>query len=573
MMEFAGISASPGIARGRAFLFLDDKLTIPRHHIEASQVDYEYGRFLTALGKASKEVEGLARGRNAKLFDAQLLMFDDPELKDQVRVTLEEQQRNVEWVLAQIIEEMSQKLEAADSQYLRERTVDFSDAGNRILGHLLFRPKVQLSDVKSEVILVTHNLMPSDTLGLDRRFVLGIAADVGGKTSHTAILARSSEIPAVLGLSDISRHVKGGDDLIVDGIRGIVIVDPDELTQEMYQERKKEWQRKYVILKEMRQLPAETVDGKLVSIEANIELPEEAESVLTHGGDGIGLFRSEFLFLQPNHFPSEEDQYQAYSAVLKTMRGRSVTIRTLDLGGDKVMPGFALEADANPLLGWRAIRFCLSKPDIFRTQLRALLRASMNGNLRIMFPLISGTEELSRIVETLSEVKADLAREDIPFREQIPMGIMIEVPSAALSSDILADQADFFSIGTNDLIQYTLAVDRGNERVAYLYEPFHPGVLRLIRTTIENAHAHGLPVGMCGEMAGDPLATVVLLGLGLDSFSMGPIAIPLIKRIIRSVGVMEAESFARSLAPMKSSEDIWEAVRKWMEERLDFFSW
>lgn len=572
-MEFAGISASPGIARGRAFLFLDDKLTVPRHHIEASQVEYEYGRFLTALGKASEEVKGLARGRNARLFDAQILMFDDPDLKSRVREALEEQQRNVEWVLLQIIEEMSQKLEAVDNQYLRERTVDFSDAGSRILGHLLFRPKVQLSDVKSEVILVTHNLMPSDTLGLDRRLVLGIAADVGGKTSHTAILARSSEIPAVLGLSDISRHVKSGDEVIVDGIRGTVIVEPDDLTRDLYDERRKDWQRKYVILKELRELPAETVDGKLVSIEANIELPEEVDSVLTHGGDGIGLFRSEFLFLQPNRFPSEEDQYHAYSSVLKAMRGRSVTIRTLDLGGDKIMPGFSLGADANPLLGWRAVRFCLAKPEIFRTQLRALLRSSVNGNLRIMFPLISGAEELSRIVETLTEVKAELRRENIQFREEIPIGIMIEVPSAALSSDILAAQADFFSIGTNDLIQYTLAVDRGNERVAYLYEPFHPGVLRLIRTTIENAHACGLPVGMCGEMAGDPIATVVLLGLGLDSFSMGPIAIPLIKRIIRSVGVMEAEAFARSLVPMRSAAQIEQAARRWMEERLDFFSW
>jgi len=572
-MEFAGISASPGIARGRAFLFLDDKLTVPRHHIEASQVEYEYGRFLTALGKASEEVKGLARGRNARLFDAQILMFDDPDLKSRVREALEEQQRNVEWVLLQIIEEMSQKLEAVDNQYLRERTVDFSDAGSRILGHLLFRPKVQLSDVKSEVILVTHNLMPSDTLGLDRRLVLGIAADVGGKTSHTAILARSSEIPAVLGLSDISRHVKSGDEVIVDGIRGTVIVEPDDLTRDLYDERRKDWQRKYVILKELQELPAETVDGKLVSIEANIELPEEVDSVLTHGGDGIGLFRSEFLFLQPNRFPSEEDQYHAYSSVLKAMRGRSVTIRTLDLGGDKIMPGFSLGADANPLLGWRAVRFCLAKPEIFRTQLRALLRSSVNGNLRIMFPLISGAEELSRIVETLTEVKAELRRENIQFREEIPIGIMIEVPSAALSSDILAAQADFFSIGTNDLIQYTLAVDRGNERVAYLYEPFHPGVLRLIRTTIENAHACGLPVGMCGEMAGDPIATVVLLGLGLDSFSMGPIAIPLIKRIIRSVGVMEAEAFARSLVPMRSAAQIEQAARRWMEERLDFFSW
>ena len=573
MMEFVGISASPGIARGRAFLFLDDKLTIPRHHIEASQVDYEYGRFLTALEKASREVEGLARGRNAKLLDAQLLMFDDPELKSRVRFTLENQQRNVEWVLVQTIEEMSQKLEKSDSQYLRERTVDFADVGNRILGHLLFRPKLQLSDVKSEVILVTHNLMPSDTLGLDRKLVLGIATDVGGKTSHTAILARSSEIPAVLGLSDITRNVKAGDELIVDGIQGRVIVEPDEPTRDLYEGRKKEWQRKYFILKEMRQLPAETVDGKLVSIEANIELPEEADSVLTHGGDGIGLFRSEFLFLQPNHFPSEEDQYQAYSTVLKAMRGRSVTIRTFDLGGDKIMSGFPLETDANPLLGWRAVRFCLSKPDIFRTQLRALLRSSVNGNLRIMFPLISGAEELSKIVQMVAEVKEELRKENVPFRDEIPMGIMIEVPSAALSSDILASQADFFSIGTNDLIQYTLAVDRGNERVAYLYEPFHPGVLRLIRTTIENAHAHGLPVGMCGEMAGDPLATVVLLGLGLDSFSMGPIAIPLIKRIIRSVGAMESEVFARSLVPMRSAAQIEQAARKWMEERLDFFSW
>ncbi len=572
-MEFAGISASPGIVRGKAFLFLDDKLTVPRHHIEASQVEYEYGRFLSALTKASDEVKSLARGRNAKLFDAQILMFDDPELKSRVHSALEEKLRNVEWVLLQIIEEASQKLESADSQYLRERTVDFSDAGNRILGHLLFRPKASLSDVTSEVILVTHNLMPSDTLGLDRKLVLGIAADVGGKTSHTAILARSSEIPAVLGLSDISRHVKTGDEIIVDGIHGTVIVEPDEATRSLYDERRKEWLRKYTILRELRELPAETIDGKLVSIEANIELPEEVDSVLTHGGDGIGLFRSEFLFLQPNGFPSEEDQYRAYSSVLKGMRGRSVTIRTLDLGGDKVIPGFSLETDANPLLGWRAIRFCLSRPEIFRTQLRALLRSSVNGNLRIMFPLISGAEELTRIEETVAEVKGDLRREKIPFREEIPMGIMIEVPSAAVSSDILASQADFFSIGTNDLIQYTLAVDRGNERVAYLYEPFHPGVLRLIRTTIENAHANGLPVGMCGEMAGDPLATIVLLGLGLDSFSMGPIAIPLIKRIIRSVGVMEAEAFARSLVPMRSGAQIEKAVRQWMEERLDFFSW
>jgi len=573
MMEFAGISASPGIARGKAFLFIEDKPTIPHYEIPASQVDHENERFLAALGRAADDVKALAKVREAKLFEAQILMFDDPDLKSQVRAALEETRSNVEWVIVQIFEEMTGKLAASDSQYLRERTIDFSDAGARILGHLLYRPKARLSDVREQVILVTHNLMPSDTLGLDPTLVLGIAADVGGKTSHTAILARSSEIPAVLGLSDISRHVKNGDEVIVDGTAGAVIVNPDDATRARYEERKREWARKYAILKELRELPAETMDGKLVSIEANIETPDEVDSVLTHGGDGIGLFRSEFLFLQPNRFPTEEDQYQAYSTVLKAMRGKSVTIRTLDLGGDKVMPGISLEADANPLLGWRAIRFCLSRPELFRLQLRALLRSSVHGNLRIMFPLISGAEELARINEMLGEVKEELRREKIGFREDIPIGIMIEVPSAAMTSDILAARADFFSIGTNDLIQYSLAVDRGNQRVAYLYEPFHPGVLRLVRMTIENAHARGVPVGMCGEMAGDPLATVVLLGLGLDSFSMGPIGIPLIKRIIRSVGIMEVEAFVRSLVPMSSGAEIEKAVRRWMEERLGFSSW
>ncbi|HTO21346.1 MAG TPA: phosphoenolpyruvate--protein phosphotransferase, partial [Spirochaetia bacterium] len=447
--------------------------------------------------------------------------------------------------------------------------VDFSDAGNRVLDQLLFTARPRLTDIREPSILVTNNLMPSDTLGLDRTLVLGIAADAGGKTSHTAILARAAEIPAVLGLSDISRVVHTGDEVIVDGNRGTVIVSPDEATRALYDERRREWEQSTVVLKSERDLPAETLDGKRLFIEANIEVPQEAEGVLAHGADGIGLFRSEFLFLQPGHAPTEEEQLAAYTSVLTVMAGRTVTIRTLDLGGDKVIPGYHLAPDGNPLLGWRAIRFCLARPEVLKTQLRALLRASVHGALRIMFPLISGPAELDRISEIMAEVKGDLTREGRPFRPDVPTGIMIEVPSAAVTSDILASRADFFSIGTNDLIQYTLAVDRGNEKVAYLYEPFHPGVLRLVRMTIENGHAHGIPVGMCGELAGDPLATVVLLGMGLDSFSMGPIGIPLIKRIIRSVGSMEAEAFVRTLMPMKSGREIEQAVRDWMEDRLE----
>ena len=572
-MELTGISASPGIARGKAFLFLEDRLSVPRYDVAVTQLDAEYARFLAALGGASAEVKQLVAGREGALFEAQLLMFEDPELKDRVRALLAESRRNVEWVFLQIMEEMSGKLAQADSQYLRERTVDFADAGNRVLGQLLSRTRTRLTDIREPVVLVTRTLMPSDTLGLDPALVLGIAADGGGKTSHTAILARASEIPAVLGLSDISRCVHAGDEIIVDGNRGTVIVNPDDATRERYEQRRTDWQRKYILLKEERDLPSETRDGKLLSIEANIETPDEAETVRAHGADGIGLFRSEFLFIHPGRFPSEEEQIVAYSSVLSALKDRSVTIRTLDLGGDKVMPGFHLVADDNPLLGWRAIRFCLARPEVLRTQLRALLRASVHGSLRIMFPLISGSGELDAIDQIMKEVKGDLTREGHAFREDVPVGIMIEVPSAAVTSDILAERTDFFSIGTNDLIQYTLAVDRGNEKVAYLYEPFHPGVLRLIRTTIENARARGIPVGMCGELAGDPLATVVLLGLGLDSFSMGPIGIPLIKRIVRSVGIMEAEELVRHLMPMPSGREIEQAVRAWMEERLAFSSW
>ncbi len=576
MKTLSGISVSPGIVVGKAFLFVDEKPPIPQYAISSAQVAGEIARFKDAQGKAVAEAQALKIRTEAEMgsagdrfLDAHLLMLSDPDFTGQVEAKLGELHFNVEWVMYEVIAELVKRLETSQDAYLRERAVDIYDVGKRLLDHLLKRERISLADLSEEVVLVTHNLMPSDTLLMNKRMVKGIAMDVGGKTSHTAILARSFEITAVLGLSEITRHVRGGDTVIVDGNAGAVIVDPDPKTRERYLSSSKEWQKREVRLSTLNELPAETRDGKLISLKANIEVPEETESVLSHGADGIGLYRSEFLFLKPGGFPSEDAQCEAYGQVLDAMGGKAVTIRTLDLGGDKVISELRVHGEKNPILGWRAIRFCLARPDLFKTQLRALLRASVRGDLRIMFPMISGAEELGKALAALEEVRRELRSERIPFREEVPIGIMIEIPSAALTSDILARKVQFFSIGTNDLIQYTIAVDRGNERVAYLYEPFHPGVLRLLRLIIDNAHAMSVPVSMCGEMAGDPLATVALLGLGLDTFSMSAARIPEVKQIIRAVSMSEAEEVVGTIMEMKSSVEIEKYVSGWMHERFE----
>jgi phosphotransferase system enzyme I (PtsI) len=432
----------------------------------------------------------------------------------------------------------------------------------------MFRDRISLADLQEEVILVTHDLMPSNALAMNSRMVKGIAMDAGGKTSHTAILARSFEIPAVLGLSEVTRSVTSGERIIVDGNRGRVVTQPDEKAVKRYLRVQSEWRQHEVQLMGLNELRAETRDGKLIQLKANIEVPEEVDAVLSHGADGIGLYRSEFLFLRPGGLPTEDEQYEAYTHVLEAMNDAPVTIRTLDVGGDKISPDLREAKEKNPILGWRAIRYCLANPDLFKTQLRALLRASVNGALRIMFPMISGLEELSRAYEVLEEVKEELRNEEVSFDEEVPVGIMIEVPSAALTADILTHKADFFSIGTNDLIQYTIAVDRGNENIAYLYRPFHPGVLRLLKSVIDAGHTGGIPVAMCGEMAGDPDAAVVLLGLGLDEFSMGAVGIPEVKRIIRSVALSEAEEIVGNVLEMRSADEIDKYIRDTMEKRF-----
>lgn len=580
MKELTGISASPGVAIAKAFFHLDEHIVVPRYEIHGDDVAFELERFHAARQKAVDDVNALREAgpdelssRETDFLDAHLLMLSDLEFAANVEEKLRADLVNVEAVVEQVAGDLIELLRASSDQYLRERSVDIKDVSKRILNKLMYRERVSLADLKGENILVSHNLLPSDAVQMNARAVKGIAMDVGGKTSHTAILARAFEIPAVLGLRHISRTVEPGQMVIVDGNAGRVIIDPDEETLTQYKKMLVDYQRREVELLSLNDLPAETRDGKLIELHANIEVAEETDSVLSHGADGIGLYRSEFLFLGATETADEETQFAAYKRVLESMNGKGVTIRTLDVGGDKMIDAFDGWDENNPILGWRAVRFCLDRPDFFRSQLRALLRASVYGDLRIMFPMISGIEELDEVFEVVEEVKTELRRERIPVKENIPLGIMIEVPSAALTSDILAKKVDFFSIGTNDLIQYTIAVDRGNEKIAYLYEPFHPGVLRLIRTIIENAHDRGIPVSMCGEMAGDPYAAVVLLGLGLDNFSMSAFTIPEVKKIIRSVSVGKAEELVGGIMDMKSYRDIDRYVREWMDERFDFLNY
>ena len=574
METISGISAAPGIAIGRVFIYSHDTPAIPRYEIAEEDVAREMERFQEAAANAHEELEELKRSgggeindEQLQILDSHLLMVQDPDFHEKVHDGIVESLMNVEWVLYESVQRLLDRLNSSESEELKERSSDLHDVTNRVLSHLMKRERYSLADLDHEVVLVAHDLLPSDAIAMRKRMVLGIATDAGGRTSHTAILARSFEIPSVLGLSYVSRMAENDELIIVDGNHGKVVLDPDEETLARYERESQEWQRHEVQLMRLHDLPAETRDGKLIELKANIEVPDEVEAVHTHGGTGVGLYRSEFLFLEGDTLPSEEQQIAAYREVLEALPEYPVTIRTLDVGGDKVTPQLEGMDEQNPILGWRAIRFCLSNRDIFRTQLRALLRASVYGNLNIMFPMISGLEELQEALDFLGEVRDDLKAEGHDVAD-VPVGIMIEVPSAAMVSDILARKSHFFSVGTNDLIQYTIAVDRGNERIAYLYEPFHPGVLRLLRLVVENGHANGIPVAMCGEMAGDPLATVLLLGLGFDELSMSGGSIPEVKRIVRAVSVREAEELVGEAMEMNSFKEVDRYVRHLMGERF-----
>jgi phosphoenolpyruvate-protein phosphotransferase (PTS system enzyme I) len=567
-----GIGVSPGIAIGKVFLLDSERYYIPERKIAPQEVEAEIARFTEAINKTKTQlaelkdkVERELGEAHARIFATHLMVLEDPTLVQQTIDRIKQEHTNVEYLFSQVLQKMIAVFAKMEDEYLRERATDLRDVGRRVIANLLGRERESLAQLEDEVVVVAYDLAPSDTASMVKEKVIGFATDTGSRTSHTAIMARALEIPAVVGLGTITSMIKAGDMVIVDGSHGVVIVNPDPATLTEYQEM----QRRYVLfereLEKLTELPAETTDGYKVTIAANIELPEEIEHVKRHGADGVGLYRTEFLYMNRPDFPSEEEQFEAYRAVAESFAPRSVIIRTIDLGGDKFISQQDMPAEMNPFLGCRAIRFCLERPDIFKAQLRAILRASVFGSVKVMFPMISGVKELRAAVAILDETKRELAAEGKEFDQNLQVGIMIEIPSAAMTADILAKEVDYFSIGTNDLIQYTLAVDRVNERIAHLYDPLHPAVLRFIKWIIDAGHNAGIWVGMCGEMAGDPAFTMVLLGLGLDEFSMGSVAVPGIKKIVRSVSMQESKELARTVFGLSTADEI----REYLDRRVN----
>lgn len=569
-----GIPASPGIAIGEVHLLDRELLQIEEEKLKPDEVEHEIERFKKALNETKEEllkikekVKKSMEPEQAKIFDAQILLLEDDEINQKVIKEISESKINAEFVYKKIIENMIKVISSSKDEYIKERVYDIEAVSNRLLYKLLGIKHLTTATLSSPVILMARSLSPGDVVHMRRDKVLGFAADSGGGTSHVALLAKALGIPAVLGLKNGFNKVKEKQILILDGDRGILILSPDEETLKEYELRRKEISERKRRLLELKTLPSETTDHRKIQLQANIELPEDVDSASNYGAEGIGIYRTEYLYLAESAFPSEEEQYKAYKKVLEKMSPDPVVIRTYDLGGDKFRHDLGESYEANPFLGWRAIRACLDLPFIFKTQLRAMLRAS-EGNLKIMFPMISGVEELKRAKKILNEVKEELKSRRVSFDEEVELGIMIEIPSACLVADSLAKECDFFSIGTNDLIQYTLAVDRGNERVANLYETFHPAVLKLIKQTIHSAHRNKIWVGLCGEMAANPFATALLIGMGIDELSTSPMAIPQIKKIIRSINFEEAKKIADQVLNLNSVEEIKKALMEDYKERF-----
>jgi len=475
---------------------------------------------------------------------------------------------NTEWALQITLDKISEAFDAIEDEYLKERKEDIKHVVERIIRNLVGRELRKIADLEEEVIVVAHDLSPADTIQLNLQRVIGFVTDVGGKTSHTAIVSRSLEIPAVVGLEDITTYVVGGETIIVDGTEGMVIVEPSQATIKTYQLKRQHYRYLERELLKYSLLTAETQDGHHLTLQANIELIEEIPAVIQYGAEGIGLYRTEYLYLNRKTLPDEEEHFQIYKRLVEEMVPYSVTIRTLDLGGDKFSSHIELADQVNPAMGLRAIRFCLMKPDIFKTQLRGILRASAYGQVKILLPMISGVEELREAKVILEDAKRELRSSGVAFDPEIPLGVMIEIPSAAITADIIGREVDFFSIGTNDLIQYSLAIDRVNKYVSYLYEPLHPAIVRNIKGVVDFAHEEEIEVGICGEMAADPLYTLIFLGLGLDELSMHPLAIPRVKKVLRRSTRTDGEHLLKEVLQFTTAKETEHFIRDQMAERF-----
>ncbi|CEN94577.1 MAG: phosphoenolpyruvate--protein phosphotransferase [Paeniclostridium sp.] len=565
---YKGTGASPGIALGNALVIEHSELNIEKRNIE--NIEAEIEKLQSAVETSRIELEKVKERakvelgeHEAEIFEAHLLVLADPELIDQTISKIKDEKVNADFALNEVKDMFVSIFESMDNEYMRERAADIKDVTNRVLRHILGVKVVDLSALDEEVILIAHDLTPSDTATMNKKMVLGFLTNIGGRTSHTAIMARTLEIAAIVGLNDATDQIKDGDFIVFNGETGEVIINPDEETINQYRKLKAKHDEEKEALKQLIGKASSTLDERHVELAGNIGSPNDLDGLLKNDAEGVGLYRTEFLYMdKEDDFPTEQEQYEAYKAVLEGMNGKPIVIRTLDIGGDKELKYFKMDEEMNPFLGYRAIRLCLDRVDIFKTQLRALYRASVHGKLRIMFPMISSLEELLKAKEVIREVLSELDSEGIKYSHEVEVGMMIEIPSAAVISDILAKHVDFFSIGTNDLIQYTCAVDRMNQKISYLYNQFNPAVLRLIKMVIDNAHKEGKWVGMCGESAGDKRMIPILLGMGLDEFSMSPISILPARKFITSVNYLDMKKFADEVLTMGTAEEIKAYVDK-----------
>ncbi len=572
-----GSAASKGIAYGQVFLYLQSELEIPRYTVDPDKRVAEIARFEHALVVTRQQISQIQAQVTKNLSEEEALIFDAHQmvLEDQALIgeTIRDFQKsglNIETCFNTVAQRYIQAFAEIDDEYLRERAADIKDVAKRVLHVLLGQTANSLTELVEQRIIVAHDISPSEAAGIDRSAALAIVTDAGSRTSHAVIVARSMKIPAVVGVRDLTTKVKNGDWLMVDGYDGVVIVNPTEQTLFRYgkiQKAKKSFESRLMTVNE---LAAETLDGVKITLRANIEKPDEVALVKQYRADGVGLYRTEFLFLSTNHLPTEDQQYAAYREIVAGLAPATVTIRTLDVGGDKPLPGdpHLIGPEANPFMGLRAIRMCLENPALFKAQLRAILRASAHGKVDLMYPMISGTEELDRANALLDEARAELKERNQPFDATMRTGTMIEIPSAAIAGDLLAEKCDFFSIGTNDLIQYLLAIDRGNNRIAHLYDPSHPAVIRVLKQIVDLGHAAKLKVSVCGEMAGDPVFVPLLLGLGVDELSMTPTLLPAVKFLVRAMKLSDARKLAKDALAQTDPKKTFALIEAFYNERM-----